>query len=138
MLKNREAVNEAAARLGPTEAANGSENTDMPVKGLALVAHGLLLLCLVLSTTQKRRRLIVPSVYLLMLDLIWLLLRQRWSLALPEAFACMAPWIFLAADAPMDWIDPALPMADVAAQLKRASRKYRSAMLLGPVQRHGA
>lgn len=37
MLKNREAVNEAAARLGPTEAANGSENTDMPVKGLAQV-----------------------------------------------------------------------------------------------------
>ncbi len=130
VLKNREAVNEAAALLGPAEAANGYVDTDMPVEGLALIAHGLLLLCLVLSAAKKRRRLIIPSAYLLILDLIWLLLRQRWSLAFPEAFACMAPWIFLMADAAMDGIGPVLPMAEIVAQLKRASWKYRSAMLL--------
>ena len=89
VLKNREAVNRTATLLGPVEAANGSTNTDAPIKGLALIAHGFLSLNLVLSEKKRRRGLIIPSIYLLMLDLMWLSLGSKWSLAFPEVLNCI-------------------------------------------------
>ena len=97
VLSNGAPAYRGAPLSGPVELFSGTKDSADALKGLAILGHGLLLLCVSLCVLAggKKGKVLALTIYVLALDAAWLLLRRQWGLDFYRLFVLASPCLFL-------------------------------------------